>query len=160
MKLFELKKEMLLAMKNKDVVKKNILSIVIGKIENEGKLKSDNVDESLVVLDAIQSIHKSLVKSKNELSLKSDAKSIEFLANLDLELAVLESYLPVQMSDDEIRQSIEEILSSNLFSDIKSSSQNVFENKATMGILMKELKSRHNGKYDSKNAMNIIKSFA
>ena len=49
MNLFELKKEKMKAAKNNDLVRKNLLSVILGNIDNSGKLKKENADEKAIV---------------------------------------------------------------------------------------------------------------
>ena len=66
MNLFELKKEKMKAAKNNDLVRKNLLSVILGNIDNSGKLKKENADEKAIVSDALNAMFNQLKKAKDE----------------------------------------------------------------------------------------------
>ena len=63
----ELKNQNMTAMRNKDKQLQSVLSTLIGKIDNEGKLRMANLtpeQEEKIVLEAIQSSLKAMQKAK------------------------------------------------------------------------------------------------
>lgn len=63
----ELKSQNMNAMRNKDKKLQSVLSTLIGKIDNEGKLRMSNLNpeqEEKIVLEAIQSSLKAMQKAK------------------------------------------------------------------------------------------------
>ena len=144
----ELKALVVKAMKEKNNSVKEILQIVIGKIDNEGKLRN-NTDEQVekqVILEALQSTHKSLVKSKADLMQKigtegfaMNAKIEEFFNKTDNDIKILESLLPKKMSIEELTEVITKLHN---------------EGKDKKAILT-QLKEQYNGLYDGKTAFEI-----
>ena len=66
----ELKSQNMNAMRNKDKKLQSVLSTLIGKIDNEGKLRMANLtpeQEEKIVLEAIQSSLKAMQKAKADL---------------------------------------------------------------------------------------------
>ena len=143
MLLKELKQHFIQAMKEKNSVKKSILSVVLGKIDNEGKLKKevDASTEAQVVLQALQSFHKNLVKTKAEFEGKTDEKSKAFLVKTIEEIKILEELLPQKMSYEQLE---------NLIKNYKESGLNQKE-------ILTKLKEEHNGLYDGKAAFELSK---
>mgnify|MGYP003586332151 CR=1 FL=1 len=65
---------------------------------------------------------------------------------LEREREVLESFIPKQLSDTELKTIIKEFIDANGITGPKG-----------MGLVMKELKEKYDGLYDGKIASNIIK---
>ena len=86
----QLKKDLMLAMKAKNEPKKNTLRIIIGEFGRLGK-KELNDDEVISVL-------KKLIKSEMETLEKAGQNTPSDF------IKIIESYLPKQVSDEEIRQ--------------------------------------------------------
>ena len=53
------------AAKNNDLVRKNLLSVILGNIDNSGKLKKENADEKAIVSDALNAMFNQLKKAKD-----------------------------------------------------------------------------------------------
>ena len=86
----QIKKDLMLAMKEKNEPKKNTLRVIMGEFGRLGK-KELSDDEVILVL-------KKLIKSEMELLEKTGQS-----APSDF-IKIIESYLPKQASDEEIRQ--------------------------------------------------------
>lgn len=123
------------AFKSGQKVKKNLLGVV--KAEITTKEKNSNVEnlDDKEVNDILKSISKKL---KETLSMVSDAQSQE-------ELEVIEAYLPKQMSENEIRVAVEQIV---VEIDAKS---------GDMGKVMGGFNSKYSGKADNKLVSTIVK---
>lgn len=91
------------AYKNKNMEKKNFLGVLKGTIQTqEGKL-IESTDEN--VLKVIKAFEKGIVETiESKKSLGQDT------SNAELELGYLKPYMPVLMSEDEIRLAIKELL--------------------------------------------------
>lgn len=142
----KLKNDYMSALKAKDKARQNVLSVLIGKIDNEGKLRQPNLtldQEHQIVTDAIRSTVKSIQKAEAEFCGKAN---LDYLDQLVFEYELLSSYLPKQIFGDELRTIIQQLLN------------NVPEGANVTGYVMKELKSKYNGCYDGREANNIINS--
>jgi uncharacterized protein YqeY len=95
------------ALKNKDVVTKNLLSVIKGSIQSTEKNQMVNDLSDDKVIEILKQIAKS---TKETISLMQESTSKE-LAKKELE--TIESYLPKQMSEDEIRVKVQELISEN-----------------------------------------------
>lgn len=92
------------AFKNKDVVTKNILSVVKGECQTFEKNNGiDNISDDEVT----KILNKNVKSLKETISLMNEDTSKELTKK---ELEILESYLPKQMSEDEIRVKITELI--------------------------------------------------
>ena len=143
MKLLEkIINEMYLSMKSGDKTKANALRTLVSKLKDQQiKLRKDISDE-----EALKVI-KTLVKQRRE-SMKIFLKAgrEELAEKENLEISILEKYLPKMISDDEIRVLVEGIvkeIGAKDFSDI--------------GKVMPLVMKRGKGKVDGKLANDILK---
>lgn len=114
------------AYKAKDMVKKDFLGVLKTEVTKETKTPEDNF-----VVNKIKSMIKN-AESTNSLS--------------EEELLVLNSYLPKQYTEDELKEIIESIMNEN---NVTSPSD--------MGKVMGFLKNKFDGQYDGKMAAKITK---
>ena len=143
MKLLEkIINEMYLSMKSGDRTKANALRTLVSKLKDQQiKLRKDISDQ-----EALKVI-KTLVKQRRE-SMKIFLKAgrEELAEKENLEISILEKYLPKMISDDEIRVLVEGIvkeIGAKDFSDI--------------GKVMPLVMKRGKGKVDGKLANDILK---
>lgn len=90
------------AFKEKNVVAKNLLSVVKGEIQTVEK----NTGSELSDEDVIKILQKSAKSLKEMVSSGSESAQSE--------LEIIESYLPKQMSKEEITQKVSELISSGV----------------------------------------------
>jgi hypothetical protein len=92
------------AFKSKNMVAKSILSVVKGEIQNvEKNIGSDNLSDAEVT----KILTKTVKSLKETISLTNDEKSKS-------ELAILEIYLPKQMSKEEVTAKVSELVNSGI----------------------------------------------
>lgn len=92
------------AMKNKEQVKKNLLSVIRGEIQTMEK----NMGGNTVILDNdIMNILNKIAKSLRE-SIKTSPTD-----ELNEELTIVESYLPKQMTQEEITIIVKQLIEEN-----------------------------------------------
>lgn len=91
----------LTAFKTKNVIAKNVLSVIKGEIQT---IEKNTGSENLSDEEVIKILNKTAKSLKETISLSGDQKSIQ-------ELEIVESYLPKQMSDEEITRKITEVIS-------------------------------------------------
>ena len=96
--------DFMIAFKSKNMISKNILSVVKGEIQTiEKNIGSDNLSD-----DEVTKILTKTVKSlKETITLGNDEKS-------KLELAIIETYLPKQMSKEEVTAKVTELVNSGI----------------------------------------------
>ena len=90
--------------KTKNVVAKSILSVVKGEIQTvEKNIGSDNLSD----VEVTKILTKTVKSLKETISLSNDEKS-------KLELAIVEVYLPKQMSKEEVTAKVTELVNSGI----------------------------------------------
>lgn len=95
-------------------------------------------------LEVVMSLAK---KRKDSIQQYQDAGRNDLVATEQAELAVIDAYLPAQMSDEEIRNVIQEIIT-------KAGATSMKDMGKVMGAAMKQLK----GKADGGKVQEIVKS--
>lgn len=145
--LKKLKEDSLLALKEKNKELHSCITVWIGKIDTEGKIKKllnkqlsaeDFLkEESKIVLNSLQATYKELKKHKNEFMNKTDEKSKQFLDKIEKELSFLAKYLPAELSDDELTVVIDKIIHDH---------QVDLTEKSALGTIMKYARQELDGK--------------
>ena len=151
MNLFELKKEKMKAAKNNDLVRKNLLSVILGNIDNSGKLKKENADEKAIVSDALNAMFKQLKKAKDEFgnldSSNQTSVTVDYIEQVNAELTIIQEYLPEQLSEAELELIIDKLISENNID---------LSEKSYFGKLMRLLKET-GASFDGSIASKLIK---
>ena len=141
-KIDDLQKEILEAMKAKDTLKLNVLKMVKGAIQlekiNNGRELNDDLFIDVVVKQ---------IKERNE-SIEEFKRGNrqDLVDKTQAEIDILNTYLPEQLSEEEVDKTIEEI-----FAEVKPTSQK------DMGAIMKEATAKLKGKADMKMVSTKIK---
>lgn len=139
----KLQEEQLQALKNKEADKLEVLRFIIAKIKNqEIEKKAELTDEETVVV---------LQKMKKELQETIDAAKkggrTDLVAGNEKQLAILQVYLPKELSDEELTAQVSDLISKN--------QEAIAANpKAIIGIVMKALR----GKADPARIMAVLQS--
>ena len=130
------------AMKNKDTLRLNTIRFVkkyIQELETSAGHNGDATD------DEVLKIISKLVKQGKDAAEQYKSAGRMDLYNVEMsQIVVLETYLPKQMSDDEISIEIDKVM-------METGSTN-------MGVLMKELNIRLTGRADGKTISRILKT--
>jgi uncharacterized protein YqeY len=99
----QINKDYMVAFKNKDVVSKNLLSVIKGEIQTIEKNKGvDNLSD--------EDVFKILTKTSKSLKEMVNGGSEQ----AKIELAIVESYLPKQMTKEEVIQKVTELVNSGI----------------------------------------------
>ena len=128
------------AMKAQDKLRTSVLRMILADIkiaDTSGKPK-DQIDYAEVV----RGYHRKLKKTREEyerLNLPEKVKELEG------EIAIVEEYLPKQLSNDEIRKIVEEVIKANNYT------------AKEMGVAMKQIMSKHGSVVDGKKVQTILK---
>jgi uncharacterized protein YqeY len=130
------------AVKTKDNTKSAFLSILVSEIEKIGK---DNGNRQTTDEEAMKVVRKFIKNAEETISVGE--KSGKDVSTSKQEVAILNSYLPKQMTEDQLKLAIIEIV--NSLSD---------KNPKMMGKVMGELKAKYDGQYDNKLASQLVKS--
>lgn len=135
----QIKKENMLALKNKEVNKRAVLSVIINKymvLGYEAKAKG----KELTDLDLVQIINKTLKELEEEKASYEKANRADSVKNIEEQMACISSYLLKMMSEDEIKTIILSLEDKSVPSVMKHFKQN-YAGKCDMGLVNKVLKS-------------------
>ena len=134
----EIKQKLQEARKNKNQISLTIFTTLYSEASNVGKTKrnGDSTDEEVI------SVLKKFKEGVEELRKYRNLTEIE-----EQELEVYESFLPKQLSEEELREIISDILEK-----IGEKSPKRF------GLVMNQLKTDYFGRFDGKVASQIVKS--
>ena len=130
------------AMKNKDKDKLNVIrmiksSIQLAKIDLQREPNDD---------DVIDIISKQIKMRKDSIAEFTKAKRDDLVSQYQAEIEVLKTYMPEQLSLEEVEKIIDQAIS-----DIKPTS------KKQMGIIIKEVSPKVKGKFDMGEVSKIVK---
>lgn len=124
----------IMALKQKDTLIKDLLGTLIGECSKETKEPTDD--------KVIATIKKFIKNTEECLKYISDSDKLNPLCKEMNELIILESYLPKQMTEEEIRGNIELLkLAGN----------------TNIGMIMKSFKDLYEGEYDGATVSRIAK---
>lgn len=135
------------ALKNKEMERLATIRLITAAMKDKDinsrtEGRNDGIDESGVL-----SLLQSMIKQRRESSSIFRQNGRPELADKeDAEIAVIESFLPQQLSDEDVAKAIDEIISSTGASGIKD-----------MGKVMAELKTKYAGQLDMGKAGGVIK---
>jgi uncharacterized protein YqeY len=128
------------AMKAKDSISLDTLRLLLTSIQYEEM--QTKVDD-LSTAEILTVISREIKKKKEEIEFAEKAGRSELISDMNKQLALLESYLPKQMSRTELKDTITQIRTELT--------------NPNMGTLMQALKERFNGQYDGKMASEVTK---
>lgn len=127
--------DMKLAMKNKDVIRKNTVQMVRSAILQYEKDNQTELDDEGI----IDVIAKELRQRRDSLPDFEKSGREDLIANLKAEMAVLMEYLPEQLSEEELASVIQEAITQTGASSIKDMGK-------VMGIVTAKTKGRADAK--------------
>ena len=143
----DIKAALVSAMKAGDkptVAAARLIQAVVKNRDIEERTKATPTEDDALVTEVLQR----MVKQRREsIGLYRQGGREELAAAEEAEIAVIERFLPQQMSDDETRAAIETIKSELGATGMKD-----------MGRVMAELKARHAGSLDMSKASGLVKA--
>ena len=106
----DLKSKLIAAMKAKDAATSNVIKMIRSKVGEKRTAKGfdGEVDDALFV-SVIASYKKSLEKARVEFE-KVGEKGLEAIAELNHDIEFCAQYLPKQMSEDEVRAAVKDVI--------------------------------------------------
>jgi uncharacterized protein YqeY len=119
----KINKDYIEAFKAKNNVKKNLLSVIKGEIQT---IEKNTGVENLSDEDVIKILNKTVKSLKETMASLIDSQSVEKILTVKNELVIVDSYLPKQLSIEEIQSKIDSLVASGL---------------KNMGMIMKEFNS-------------------
>lgn len=143
----ELKKHLVDAMKTKDDKKTATIRLINAAIKQKDiearpAGKTDGIDDA-----AILSLMQSMIKQRREsIDMYTKGGRTDLAAAEQAEIDIIQTFLPKQMSEEEVRSAITEVIAQTGASSIKD-----------MGKVMGALRSKYAGQMDFGNASTLIK---
>ena len=139
--LIELRKANMQAMKDHDTVKKGVLSLVISSIA----LAEKEDGKTLTREEELTFIQKELKQTRESLT-ETPADRTDLIEETKKKIKILESYLPRQLTEEEIKTAIESILTEKGLEPVKKS----------QGVVMKEIMAKYKGQTDGKTVNKVL----
>ena len=132
------------AMKDKDVVRVATLSFLRSELKN---VIIDKRQEKLDDPDVIAVIRKQIKQRQDSIEQFEAGKRLDLVEKETKELEILKSYLPNALSEEKIKEIIDEIITSS-----------ALKGPQDMGKVMKELLPKLAGKADNKLVSELVKA--
>lgn len=139
--LTTLRKDKMQALKEKDSLKNGICSLLLSAIALAEKEKGSELSEE----EAIAFVQRELKQTKDTLAQTPTDRS-DLIEETKKKIAIIESYLPEQMSEEEIESAIKEIIEEN----------NLEITAKSRGMIMKMMLSKYAGKTDGKTVNAVV----
>ncbi len=140
--LTDLKKMKMQALKEKDTAKGNILGVLITAFQKEEidkKAKNQEFSDG----DALRILNKTLKELTDEREMYASAGKEDTVSEIDSQIALIKSFLPQLMSEEEIRGVIES-LDDRSIKNIMVTFKTKYNGKADMSLVSKVAKSYQN----------------
>lgn len=132
-----IKSQMIEAMKVRDAVRLSVIRGLLSSFTNEAIAKKRKPDEELSDEESLNVISRAVKQRKDSIE-QFEKGSRTDLADIEkAELAILETYLPQQMSKEEIFEYVKKKL--------EELNMNKNQKNQFMGLVMKDLKGRADG---------------
>jgi len=135
------------AMRNKDAIKRTVLRTVLSEIRNTEIAKQNTLDDSGIEVV----ITKQAQQRKDSIEAYIDAERHDLVDKETQELNILSSYLPEQMSDDEIKEIVKTVIQDVGAADISDMGK-------VMGAIMPKVRGRADGKVVNGMVTQMLKS--
>ena len=139
----QIQNDMKNALKNGEKVKANTLRLLISNLKNKSIELGSELDDKQV----LQVIQKTSKRHKESIKMYKEAGRDDLVAQEELELAIIEHYLPSMMDENALN-----ILIDTVIQELGATSM------ADFGKVMPEVMIRGAGQVDGGMAQNILKS--
>ena len=138
----KLMEDLKVSMRNKDEIRKNTVQMVRAAILQIEKDKGIQVEDDKI----LEIIAKEVKSKKDAISDFEKAERQDLIEQTNQEIAILQEYLPKQLSRDEIRVELEKIIAEIGATTMKE-----------MGAIMKEAKAKIGAAADGKTINEVAK---
>lgn len=135
--LNKIKKEQLLARKAKDTLRASLLTTVIGEASPSGNQTVTDAD----VEEKVGKFYKNL-RDNRAIYVERN----QDVSEVDKEMEILEQFLPKQLSEDDIKNIVNEFVNNN----------ELPEGNKAMGQVMGHLSKNYKGQFDGKVAKTVV----
>ena len=130
------------SLKAKDGNRVSVLRFLLSSIQNREIEKRDALDDDEVLLE----ISSAAKRRRESMEAFREGDRMDLVEKEEAELAILQEYLPEQLSTDEIRKVVQEVVQSTGAA-----------SASDIGKVMKELMPRLRGKADGKLVNEIVR---
>ena len=138
----KLMEDLKMAMKNKDIVKKNTIQMIRAAILQTEKDKQTELDDNTI----LEIISKQVKQKNDALEQFEKANRQDLVEQTKLEINILKEYLPKQLSREEVEQIVVDLSRTLGISDMKG-----------MGTLIKSAKAKIGAGSDGKTISEVVK---
>ena len=139
--LTQLRKENMQAMKAKDTVKKGVLSLVISAIA----LAEKESGKTMTKEEEVTYVQRELKQTREALA-ETPASRPDLIEETKKKIGILESYLPKQLSEEEIKAALEAIFAE----------KGLEMTRKNQGPVMKEMMAKYKGQTDGKTVNKVL----
>ena len=139
--LKQLRKDNMQAMKDHDSLKKGVYSLLISAIA----LAEKESGKALSKEEELTYVQRELKQTKDSLS-QTPADRTEIIEETKKKIALIESYLPKQMGEEEIKVAVEAIMQE----------KGLAPEKKSQGPIMKEIMAKYKGQIDGKMVNQVL----
>ena len=139
--LIQLRKDNMQAMKDHDTLKKGVYSLLISAIA----LAEKESGKALSKEEELTYVQRELKQTKDSLS-QTPADRTEVIEETNQKIALIESYLPKQMGEEEIKAAVEAIIQE----------KGLAPEKKSQGPIMKEIMAKYKGQIDGKMVNQVL----
>ena len=139
----KLKQDMIEAMKAKDKDRLTTIRMIKGDLDKEHIDKKREINDDLL----IEVVNRGIKQRKDSILEFEKGGRSDLVEKTQAEIDILQSYLPEQLSEEEVKQIIDEV-----FNTVNP------EGPRDMGKVMKEVQPKLKGHADMKEVSTIIKS--
>lgn len=139
--LTTLRKDKMQAFKEKDSLKNGVCSLLVSAIALAEKEKGSELSDE----EAIAFVQRELKQTKDTLA-QTPADRNDLIEETKKKIAIIESYLPEQLSEEEVESAIKEIMEEN----------NLEATAKSRGMIMKMMLSKYAGKTDGKTVNAVV----
>ena len=146
--LLQIKKDQLKSRKEKDKLKSEVLTTLISEAQMIGKNDGNRETTEIEIVQLIKKYIKTNEETQDAVAQRNASE--QTVQRLKDEKQILESYLPEQLDEDELNWAIDDIIEK--LTEIEGTLS-----KRHMGLIMKELMVRHEGRLDGKIASNLVR---
>lgn len=145
MLLEKIKQDMIAALKSGDKERKDSLSLLVSALNSKAKEKLAELTES----EELSVLQKELKQTKETLEFAGSDRP-DIINKCNFRISVIESYLPKQMDESDIRNIIDEVISNFSIESVT---------KGDKGRIMKDLMPKVKGKADGKLVNSILETY-
>lgn len=139
--LIQLRKDNIQAMKDHDALKKGVYSLLISAIA----LAEKESGKALSKEEELTYVQRELKQTKDSLA-QTPADRTEIIDETKKKIHLIESYLPKQMGEEEIKAAVEAIMQEKA----------LVPEKKSQGPIMKEIMAKYKGEVDGKMVNQVL----